>query len=50
MFTAYPDLSACTTDLEAELDCPIHTIQLCEEIDMLHWYLTSQSHEIQPHV
>jgi hypothetical protein len=41
MFTAYPDLIAYATDLEAELDCPIHTIQLCEEIYMLHWYLTS---------
>ena len=41
MFTAYPDLIAYATNLEAELDCTICTIQLWGEIDMPHQYSTS---------
>jgi hypothetical protein len=40
MSTAYPDLIAYVTNLEAELDCSICTIWLWGEIDMPHWYLT----------
>jgi hypothetical protein len=36
MFTAYLDLIAYATDLEAELDCTICTIQLWGEIDVPH--------------
>jgi hypothetical protein len=41
MFTAYPDLIAYAKDLEAGLDCTIHTIRLWGEIDMPHQYSTS---------
>jgi hypothetical protein len=41
MFTAYPDLIAYATDLEAELEYTIHNIWVCGEIDMPHWYSTS---------
>ena len=41
MSTAYPNLIAYATDLEAELDCTICNIQLWGEIDMPHRYSTS---------
>jgi hypothetical protein len=48
MSVTYLNLIAYTTDLEVELDCTICDIWLWGEIDASHWYLTAQSHEVQP--